>query len=252
MTLFVEGVTILTVVLVPALVGLFITRRFLSASFHEASSEAAEPIWAIVGVTFGLLLGFLVVDRWAALQAAQSTVQDEANDMVNLYQLSYGFPDSAMPADLRGQLATYAGLLVDDEWPALGRHQSSPRADAAFTGLWRSYLRLEPALGATSASYQESIKHLSDLQDARNRRIHTAHDEVPVALWVVLLGGVALMIGTVWLTGPQHLQAHLLMTIILALSLASILFLIRAFNNPFQGDVRVDSEPIERVLQRFE
>jgi hypothetical protein len=169
-----------------------------------------------------------------------------------MHQFTYGLPESAAPAALRDQIVAYARLVVDEEWPDLGRHQSDPSADAAFDNLWKSYLRLEPSLGATSASYQESIKLLSELQDARNRRISAARNVVPTALWVVLIGGVAIMIATIWFTGSEDLRTHLLMTIVLAISLASILFLIRAFNNPFQGDVRVNAEPIERVLQQLD
>jgi hypothetical protein len=55
-----------------------------------------------------------------------------------------------------------------------------------------------------------------------------------------------------WLTGSDDAGTHLLTTLVLAISLASVLFLIRAFSNPFQGQVRADSGPIERVLQRIE
>jgi hypothetical protein len=67
----------------------------------------------------------------------------------------------------------------------------------------------------------------------------------------VLLGGVALMIVTIWFTGPEDLRTHLMMAAVLGISLASILFLIRAFNNPFQGEVRVNADPIERAVEQF-
>lgn len=252
MSLILEAVIIFAAILLPALLGVLVARRYLPPSFHVSSSKSAEAIWAIVGVTFGLLLGFLVVNLWGDLQNAQATVQDEANDISAIHHLTYGLPESAMPAELRGRIREYARLLVDEEWPVLGRHESSSQADAALEGLWRSYLALEAPLGGTNTSYNESIVRLLDLEDARNRRIDSARSVVPVALWAVLIGGVVLMIGTVWLTGPDHLPTHVLMTVVLALSLASILFLIRAFNNPFQGDVRVDPEPIERVLQQIE
>ena len=249
--LVLEGLVIFALVLLPAVLGVIAVRRYLPASFHQANFAVAEPIWAILGVTYGLLLGFLVVNLWGDLQTAQQTVQDEANDLVNLYALTYGMPDSVAPAALREQIIGYARLLVDDEWPELGRHASSPRADAAMDGLWRSYLRLDTVLLRTSTSYNESVRLLADLQSARNRRINAAQDLVPAVLWVVLLGGVAMMIGTIWFTGSDDLRTHLLMAAVLGISLASILFLIRAFNNPFQGDVRVNPEPIERALQQF-
>jgi len=60
----------------------------------------------------------------------------------------------------------YARLLVDEGWPVLGRHESSPRADAALDGLWQSYLRLGSSLGATSRSYATSIERaLEQIED---------------------------------------------------------------------------------------
>jgi hypothetical protein len=249
--LVLEGLVIFALVLVPALLGVIVVQRYLPASIHHLSFAAGEPMWAILGVTYGLLLAFLVVTLWTDLQNAQQTVQDEANDLINLYELSYGLPEAAAPADLRGQIRSYARLLTDDEWPVLGRHESSPRADAAISALWRTYLRLEPTLGAANRSYSESVELLADLQSARNRRVNAARNLVPAVLWIVLLGGVALMIVTVWFTGPEDLRTHLMMAAVLGISLASILFLIRAFNNPFQGEVRVNADPIERALEQF-
>jgi hypothetical protein len=249
--LVLEGLVIFALILGPALLGVILVQRYFPTSLHHLSFAAAEPIWAILGVTYGLLLAFLVVTLWSDLQGAQTTVQDEANDLVNLYQLTYGLPGEAAPAELRREIFSYARLLVDDEWPVLGRHESSPRADLAIDALWRSYLRLDTMLMKTNTSYEESLSLLTELQSARNRRINAARNLVPTVLWVVLLGGVALMIVTIWFTGPEDLRTHLMMAAVLGISLASILFLIRAFNNPFQGEVRVNADPIERAVEQF-
>ncbi|MGE0541978.1 MAG: DUF4239 domain-containing protein [Dehalococcoidia bacterium] len=250
--LVLEGLVIFALILVPALLGVILVQRYFPTSLHQFSFAAAEPIWAILGVTYGLLLAFIVVNLWTDLQSAQGTVQDEANDLVILYELTYGLPEAAAPVELRGEIFRYARLIADEEWPLLGEHESSPRADAAMDALWMSYLRLDTMLMKTNTSYEESLSLLSELQSARNRRIDAAHNLVPTVLWVVLLSGVALMIVTIWFTGPEDLRTHLLMAAVLGISLASILFLIRAFNNPFQGDVRVNADPIERAVERFQ
>jgi hypothetical protein len=43
-----------------------------------------------------------------------------------------------------------------------------------------------------------------------------------------------------------------MLTLVVAIALASILFLIRTFNNPFQGDVRADPDPFVEALHRFD
>jgi uncharacterized protein DUF4239 len=251
MTLLKEGLLILAAIGVPAVFGMLLVRRLLPAEFRDNNRQSAEPVWAIAGGAFGLLLGFLVVNLWSDLQAAQNAVQDEANDMVIIDRLADALPPPADHTELHALLEQYARLLVSDEWAAMGRHQSSAEADGALNALWRTYLQLDPAIGGTSVSYRESLHHLGELQDARNRRLSTAENRVPAALWVVLIGGVIMMIAMAWLTGSDNVSTHLLTTLVLAVSLASVLFLIRVFNNPFQGTVRADPGPIERVIERL-
>src|SRR5262249_18456060 len=159
--------------------------------FRDESNRHGEPAWAIAGGVFGLLLGFMVVILWQNLVDAETVVQDEANDIVNLYELSNGLPADVrpqLPADIRD----YVRVIVDDEWEKLGQHQRSDAAEAAFLKLWDEYLALDTTLGSTSQSYAESMQRLSDAQHARNRRLNAAGNSVPSALWVVLLVGVTI------------------------------------------------------------
>lgn len=249
MTLLKEGLIILALLLVPSVAGMLMVRRLAPSAFRDANRESADPVWAIAGGAFGLLLGFMVVILWDGLQDAQATVQDEASDIVNLYNLTLGLPPGADAEGLREQIKGYTQLLVDEEWPALGRHSSSERAEAALDALWLSYMQLQSAPGiAANRAYDESLERLAELQEARNERINAATSRVPAALWVVQIGGTALVIGMAWFTGADDFRTHLLTTAVLAVSLAAILFLIRVFNNPFQGAVRADPEPMERAL----
>jgi hypothetical protein len=251
MTLLTEGLIILSLLLVPGVIGTVLVHRYFTPAFRSANREAADPVWSIAGGAFGLLLGFMVVILWDDLQSAQSTVQDEANDLVTLYQLSYGLPETTSSAELRTRIRDYTVLLVDEEWDALGRHQQSDAAEAALDSLWRAYMALEQRLGASNQALDASIARLADLQDARNRRVNAAKNTVPTALWVVLVGGVAIMIGMTWFTGSESFRTHLLTTVVLTVSLAAVLFLIRIFNNPFQGAIRADAAPMERALEHF-
>ena len=113
--LVLEGLVIFTLVLAPALLGVILVQRYFPTSLHHLSFAAAEPIWAILGVTYGLLLAFLVVTLWSDLQNAQQTVQEEANDLVNLYQLTRGLPEEAGQAV---QIDDRAGEAVVPAEPA--------------------------------------------------------------------------------------------------------------------------------------
>ena len=155
-------------------------------------------------------------------------------------------------ADLRAQIRGYTALLVEEEWDALGRHEQSDTAEAKLDDLRQSYMGLERRLGSSNEALDQSVARLAELQDARNRRINEAKSRVPIALWVVLSGGVAIVIAMTWFTGSENFGIDLLTTVVLTLSLAAVLFLISVFNNPFQGSIRADPEPMERALAHFD
>ena len=82
-------------------------------------------------------------------------------------------------------------------------------------------------------------------------------DEAPVSIdlalaaGAALLGGAALLLGFIWLVGSERLSTELLMDGAVALVLGMLLFLVQALNNPFQGDVRAEPEPLEAALAHF-
>lgn len=250
MTLLKEGLLILLAVLLPAMGGMLLVRRFMPESFRRANHDAADPVWAIAGGAFGLLLGFMVVNLWQDLTEADDAVQAEANALINLWELSAGLPPEAR-APVRERLREYTRLILEDEWEALGKHGQSVTAAAMMDQLWLTYIGLEASLGTENVSYAASMQRVPLLQDARNNRIDAAENSVPAVLWVVLVGGVAIVIALMWFAGAEDIRTQILMTVVLAVSLASILFLIRAFNNPFQGSVRADSSPFQSALKHF-
>lgn len=242
-----EGLIIFLLVLVPALVGTLLVRRLFPSHFLHANREAADPAWAISGGLFGLLLGFMVVTLWQNLVDAQATVQQEASDLSSLYELTGGLPE-ADRAEARERIRTYILVSVEDEWPQLGRHRSSEAAEDAIDNLWQYYLERDREPVNQAESFEQSLSTLVALQEARKQRLDAADSTVPAPLWVVLLCGVGVMVVLLWFTGADNTGTQILMTIVLSLSLAAVLFLIRIFNNPFQGAVRVEPVPFERLL----
>ena len=146
MTLLKEGCIILALLLLPSVAGMLIVRRLAPSAFRDANRESADPVWAIAGGAFGLLLGFMVVILWDGLQDAQATVQDEACDIVNLYNLTYGLPNVADPPGLREQIKGYTLLLVEEECPELGEHERSDLVVALMDIIWLSYMWLHSVL----------------------------------------------------------------------------------------------------------
>ena len=79
-----------------------------------------------------------------------------------------------------------------------------------------------------------------------------AESGLPAILWVVLLLGGAIVVGFTYLFGLRSTTVHMLMVVVLALTIALVLFTIGALDYPFRGDVRIGPDVFQSVLERFE
>jgi len=70
-------------------------------------------------------------------------------------------------------------------------------------------------------------------------------------LWAVLFIGAVVTVGFTFFFGTLHLEAQVLMTGLLAISVFLGLLVILSINRPFTGDVSVNAEPLMAVLRDF-
>src|SRR5438876_6015810 len=115
MSLLVEGFLVFAAMLLVAVGGMVLARRFLPVALRRANANAADPIWNIVAAAFGLLLGFMVVSLWEELNKAQDVARDEANGIVAMVRLSAALPEPAR-TQVRAPLEEYTRLVVTEEW----------------------------------------------------------------------------------------------------------------------------------------
>jgi hypothetical protein len=69
-------------------------------------------------------------------------------------------------------------------------------------------------------------------------------------MWTITLLGGAVTVGFSFLFGVPKFRIHLLMTGLLAASLALVIVLIVAFDCPFRGDLDVSADVYRRLYQR--
>ena len=63
----------------------------------QRHNDVAGFIYAVIGVVYAVLLGFAAVTVWERYDRAQASVEQEANDLADLYRDAQTFP-----SDIRG------------------------------------------------------------------------------------------------------------------------------------------------------
>lgn len=234
-----------------AIGGLLLVRRSVALSTLERHNDVAGFIIAVIGVLYAVLLAFVVVISWQNFDNASQLATSEAELVTGLYRDASAFqPQTAV---IRRDLKTYAHSVVDDEFPAMSRHQREDRrADSALDTVWNDYRAFTPQNQTQEAFYADSIKRLNDLQGHREDRVEAAGSTLPGQLWWVLLAGGVITIGFTYFFGVRSLGAQTLMVSALAGMISLTLFLILSLDLPFSGDLAVRPSAMRHAITEFQ
>jgi hypothetical protein len=230
-----------------AMAGVVAVRRLVPLAHLRRNNEVAGFKFATVGVLYAVLLAFAVLVVWEKDNDAEASVAAEAGAAAALYRLSNGVGEDAVRAAVTG----YLEATIRDDWPAMARGGESPSAVAALDALYAAVLAYRPEDARGAVVQAEALRELGQLTQARRARVVVASGIVPGVIWVVLFVGAAITIGFTFFFGTENLRAQALMTGALALLILLGLLIIVVIDRPFAGSVRLEAEPLVRVLEDF-
>jgi hypothetical protein len=231
--------------------GLILVQRFVPIAVRRQHNDVAGFIYAVLGVTYAVLLGLMVVAVWEEWNTAGHTADAEAGSLAEIFWIASKLPESD---GLRIQelSRSYGRVVVDEEWALMEHGKSSPKAWDLLDEIRATLQGYDPSTPQEQVLYEQSLERMKDLADARRDRLLEAEQGLPAILWVVLITGGIVVVGFTYLFGLQSTTIHLLMVASLALIIALVLFTVAALNFPFEGDITIKPEAMKNVLGRFE
>jgi len=247
----VSGLLVVAVSVLIAVAGLSLVQRLVSSQLRQEHNDVAGFIYAVLGVIYAVLLALVVIAVWEEFAAARDTAEREASELDDVFRLAHPLPDPE-GRQLQELARSYAQVVVDEEWALMAQGRTSPRAWDSLDEMTLLFENLEVRTKAEQVLYGEALDRIDELADARNARLVEADEGIPTVLWGVLVFGGIMIVSFTYLFGLENTLVHYLMVAVLALVISSVLFTIGVLEYPFSGDVRVDPEAFEVVLERFE
>ena len=245
-----HGVAIVGAAVLLALIAMVAVRRSTALEMLEAHTEVAGFVYAVLGVVYAVLIAFVVLVVWEEFERAEQYADQEASALVDLHRLAEGLPATERQL-IQATLLAYARAVREEEWTAMADGAVGPRARGLSDELWRAYRELEPRTERERALYGASLGRLTDFADARRLRLYESRNDLPGILWVTLITGGTITVGFSLLFGVRSARSQGVMTVLLAATVALLLFLIYALDQPFRGDTRVGPAAFERALEEM-
>lgn len=241
------GIAIVGGITVLATLGALLVRHWVPVEVLERHNEVAGFIYSVIGVMYAVLLGFTAIIVWERYDQAQTAVENEANELGDLFRDAQAFPDEDRK-EIETKLRSYIRLVIEKEWPAMAENKSSLETLDAFNELRQTYRRLAPQTEQERIWFTQSVTSLTQLNDQRRRRLLSNRSTgIPNVMWVVLLGAGAVTISFSFLFGTRNTAAQLLMTAGLALTISLVLLSIVALERPFAGIARIEPNAFNQL-----
>lgn len=253
-TWLVGGVIVGLFVLVSC-IGLAIVQRLVPVKLRRPHNDIVGFTIAVVGVVYAVLLAFIAVATWETFRKADNMVASEANYVGDVFRNTIGVPDD-LARKLRGHLNEYIDVVIGQEWPA---QQAGRLKEAAWQKGWDiladfhvDIARFRPANAGEAVLQGQLLRSLSSLYDARRGRLLAAGEHVTPVIWWIIALGAMLTVGCTYLFGPPNFKMHVVITAMLAASLAIVMVLIVALDYPFRGSLSVSDEAFRAVQKNME
>jgi len=233
-----------------SLIGLFLVWRRTQSAALSKHNDVGSAVFQTVGTLFTVLLAFIVVVVWESMGTVHERAGQEAGTLVELIRDAGFFPDP-LRTELQDEFSEYAQAVIDDEWPAMAKGNSSERVWNALNRIFRSFSRIEPSTPREINLHAEMLQRLNELSERRRLRLLSAHDELPSLMWAVLICSGILTIVFSYFLGVERARSHALMTAALTLMISFAFYLVIDFSQPFAGMVRVEPDEFRMVLKQI-
>jgi hypothetical protein len=193
---------------------------------------------AVIGTTYAVLLAFMLSGVWNMYQQAEVNAEQEANDVVNIYQISAQLPQSTADR-LQSLMRDYVAYGIHTEFPALTNDTVPPEGGELVARMWNAVQNVKLSSQNEQVAFGELLSTMRGLTEHRRIRIMQSREMLPNILWAVLIAGGVITVAAACFFGVPNFRFHLLQVMVLSFLISLVLVAIADIDRPYQGDVRV-------------
>lgn len=244
---FYLGLIILIISVAFSILGLFFTRRILPHRVRKVHNDVAGPIFATLGVIYAVLLAFVVVVTWQNFDRANMNAENEAGFLNDLYTDSEAFSENKRN-EIRALIDDYRLSVLKEEWEAVSRGEAGRQTEQKLKKIWRFYTGFSSQSETEKVFFKESVRKLNEMCELRRIRLLDSRTGIHGILWFVLVSGGVITIIFSFFFGTENFGAQLIMTTLLSILIAMVLFTILELDYPFTGEVSIKPVGFSRSL----
>lgn len=239
----------LTIITVLSLLGLYFFKNVVGSQYYCTDANNIVSIFvAIVSVFLGVLISFLIVTVWGEYSAAGLSDEREAQDLYLLYSTVFTLPNSENILDL---IIEYTEYLINVEFPAGNVGNAIlDEGGEVLQNLQQALYNYVPRGTHQFVIYNKGLDILDRVIESRVNRLYDASGSISWIMWGVTIIDSILIIVMTWFLNCEGFF-HYLLVLIIAIYVASGIFLIYVFSYPYTGYLALTPEPFQKALNNM-
>jgi hypothetical protein len=213
-----------------------INKHFILYKLRYKDNTTIGSISALIGIIYGVLVGFVCLYLINNHDDASNAVQREANAVANVFFYSRWVQQptqSVIKRDLEG----YINTVTQQEWPLMSNFQKiGQEGDNDIMKMLDSVKLASISKTANQVIIQQMLGEIKELYNARHERINRSYYTLSPELWEVILVGTILIIAINY-AFRVNFYLHLFSITAFSIMAGSMLFLLVTLDRPFQGSL---------------
>jgi hypothetical protein len=234
-----------------ALLGINVRAKLPETHLNKESQDVIRLGMGLVATMTALLLGLVTATAKGSFDAQDVAVKNAAAGILTLDRLLARYGPETQPS--RELLKKAVADRLEAMWPPHGARPadldtSRPSAEPAPAEQFENQiLQLSPQTDTQRWIKSEALKLTEEVVRTRFRLLGSATGAVPKALLIVVIFWLSMTFGSFGLTAPRNATVVTVL-MISAFSVAAAVFLILELDGPFEGLIRISSDPLRYVL----
>ena len=193
----------------------------------------------------GIILAFLLVEANDNLRNIENTVAKQGAAISATDRILTRINEPGL-SNLRPQLAAYGESVIHDEWPAMHLGDRSAATDAAYNLLSKNIRAVSPRDARETAMYNELLKEIDEIADAREQLIVDSELKLPDIFWTMI--GCLFVAAFGIATFTSDVFSRRIGLAATSGAVALLLAFVIIVDVPFEGETGVSPRPIQSAL----
>jgi hypothetical protein len=227
-----------------SLLGLYLFKIVGSCIVCDEHNTVVSIFIATVSVFLGIILTFIIITVWGNFSEAQLNTHKEAQTIFLLYGAVEILPNTEETQQL---IIEYLQDIINVEFPAMKSGKPVSENTHLFQQLQMAIYGYNPNGDQQTTLYGESIDLLNEAISLRIDRLNSATAGIYNVIWWVTIIDSILLIIMSWFIRCTGL-IHYIMVAIIAIYVATSLFLVFILSYPFEGYADITPEPFEEAF----